>query len=126
MNWLEDKKILIADDDEYSWEIARIFLESLWIKKENIFVVENWNKAIELTKKEIFDLILMDISMPGLDWIETSKKIKAKYNGNSPKIIAYTANQYLKRDNGIEIMDDIMIKPIEIETFKKQILDVLN
>lgn len=72
-------KILVADDN-------RDFLEALsfTLKKKDIDViaVESGHDAVKAVKNNGFDLILLDLAMPGMDGIETFKrinKIKKRY-----------------------------------------------
>lgn len=126
MEWLKNKKVLIVDDDASSVFLAKAHLKDMWINKECIFVARNWSQALEMAKKELLDIIIMDVSMPIMDWIEATKKIKTHHNGNSPKIIAYTANENCSKHEWIGIMDGIMVKPVFREPFQKMILEVLD
>jgi CheY-like chemotaxis protein len=71
----------------------------------------------------------MDIGMPFMDGKKAAKEIRSIYNLNSPKIIAYTANNEQKMINDTEnkeLFDDIIIKPAIRDIFKKTILRNLN
>jgi len=80
-------KILIADDQELIRESLKIVLD---INKdmEVIGLAENGNKVLELLKKNVPDIILMDIRMPGLDGVLCTKAVKEKYS--QVKIIILT------------------------------------
>lgn len=124
---LEDKKILIVDDDASSYSLAKIYLTKMWIDKRNISFAGDGLSAIEIVKKELFDLVLMDIELPWINWVETSQTIKSRYNWNSPKLIAYTANVYFDREKVMkELFDAIIIKPVTKEKFEGKILAVLH
>ncbi|MFZ2151158.1 MAG: response regulator [Candidatus Absconditicoccaceae bacterium] len=127
MNGLEDIKILLADDDNLSCDIAKLYLKKIGIKSENIVIVNDGSAAIDVSKKQLFDLILMDIRMPGKSGIDATKEIRAHYNGNSPKIVAYSgdvfaANNIVNR----ELFDAFIIKPINKEIFQNPIFEVLE
>ena len=88
---MEDKKIMIVETNKDTGTLTQIYVESMGITKENIRLVKSGFEAIELTKKEVFDIIIMDIQMPHLDGIETSKIIKPSgHDGSIPQIIAHT------------------------------------
>lgn len=123
---LEDKKVLIVDDDENSRFLAELYLKKLWVEDGNIFVMKNWSDAIEEAKKQIFDIILMDIQMPGLDWIKTATEIKENSDWKIPKIIWYTADVFYKNRKWTNIMDGIIIKPARKGDFEKEIMKVLK
>lgn len=129
MNWLENTKILIADDDDGNRELAKIYLKNIWIKQENIVTAIDWLDALKTAKEQLFDIIIMDIGMPFMDGKKAAKEIRSIYNLNSPKIIAYTANNEQKMINDTEnkeLFDDIIIKPAIRDIFKKTILRNLN
>ncbi len=129
MNWLENTKILIADDDDGNRELAKIYLKNIWIKQENIVTAIDWLDALKTAKEQLFDIIIMDIGMPFMDGKKAAKEIRSIYNLNSPKIIAYTANNEQKMINDTEnkeLFDDIIIKPAIRELFKQTILRNLN
>ena len=82
------KKILIIEDNESNRYLLKYMLEKA---EYEVIEVSSGEDGIELLKKERVDLILMDIQLPGIDGIETTKKIrKSKLNGEIP-IIAITS-----------------------------------
>lgn len=71
-------KILIADDQELIRESLKIILDM----KSDIKVIglaEDGNKVLEIVKKNLPDIILMDIRMPELDGVLCTKVIKEKF-----------------------------------------------
>ena len=115
-----DAKILIVDDNDMNLKVATGLLKPY---KMQLFMAESGYKAIEMIKKETYDLILMDHMMPGMDGVETVHKIRAlpgEYFRNIP-IIALTANAV----NGAremflrESFQDFASKPIEIKTLER-------
>jgi CheY-like chemotaxis protein len=86
---------------------------------ENIKVTENGRAAVELTKKEMFDLIVMDIRLPDMNGIDATKEIRSQYTRNTPKIIAYTATAPFISDPCMELMDGIYLKATKSENFKR-------
>ncbi len=69
-----NKKILIVDDEK---PLARVLELKLNHEGFDIKSVYNGSEAIEITKKEHFDLILLDIIMPNEDGFSVLKKIRA-------------------------------------------------
>jgi len=106
--------ILLAEDNEVTQKIIVYLLTRMGYTIE---LVENGIKVLEAIEKKKYDLILMDVQMPLMDGIETTRRIRAKYKENEqPKIIALTANdihevQRLCTDAG---MDDYMQKPMHL------------
>jgi signal transduction histidine kinase/HPt (histidine-containing phosphotransfer) domain-containing protein len=66
-------KILIADDEEYNRLLFKKILERWNIK---CLVVANGMDALEVLKEERYDLLFMDIRMPGIDGIKTAQFIR--------------------------------------------------
>ncbi|WP_340113365.1 hybrid sensor histidine kinase/response regulator [Maribellus mangrovi] len=84
---LRNKKVLIVDDDEFN----RHLLKTIFGKwKIDFDEAENGKEAVDLSERNIYALILMDIRMPVMNGIEATQKIKA--SGNGAKIIALSAN----------------------------------
>lgn len=67
-------KILVLDDDKAICHVLADFLET---KGYGITVRHTGESAIEIIKKENFDIVLVDIKLPGITGIETLKQIKS-------------------------------------------------
>ncbi len=106
-----NKKVLVVDDNLINREVASEILKKAGC---NVQVAINGDEAIELVKKNKFDVILMDIQMPGMDGIETTTQIRKLLPNISTKIIAMTAYA-MKEDKERFLklgMDDYLPKPI--------------
>ncbi len=113
-NVIIDKHILVVEDNKINQIITRKILEKNKIKCD---VADNGDIAISKTKENNFDLILMDIHMPGISGIEATKQIR-EFNKEIP-IIALTAvtlddNLDEFYENGF---NDIIPKPYKTEEF---------
>lgn len=105
--------ILIADDEG----IERIILKKVLLKdygdNVRIFEAENGRLAIELVTKEDIQVVIMDISMPGIDGIEAARQIKRLKPSTS--IIFLTAHDefsYAQKAISVRAIDYIL-KPCE-------------
>lgn len=123
---LQSKKVLVVDNDPDNSLLSELYLNSLWISKENISVARDGFEAVAKAEQELFDVIIMDVKLPGIDGIEVSKRIKSHYNWVAPKIVGLTGHQFITREPETEIFDDIMIKPISKKDFSAKILEALN
>ena len=88
-----DKCVLIVDDNDFNRELVKDILEDEDI---TVYEAEDGSSAIELLESEQaddIDVVLMDMRMPGMDGIETTKIIRTK-NGKCMEvpIIAMTVS----------------------------------
>lgn len=122
-NILKGKNILVVDDNRINQIVTKKILENYGMECD---IAEDGDIAIKKLKTEIFDLVLMDINMPGKNGIETTKEIR-KFDKSTP-IVALTAIEVEEMRNRIEAsgMNDIIIKPYDTDKFLKVILHNLN
>ncbi len=111
--------VLLAEDNQD----LRI-LASMYLRRTGISVVtaENGAQALEYIAREHFDLVLMDIQMPGMDGLAAMRQLQ--HMGCAVPIVALTANT-MKNDQEIYRVagfNDFLAKPIEPE----QLHRVLN
>ena len=110
-NQFSQLRILAVDDNPANLKLITIILEEM-----SIDVIQAYDglSAIEICKEQRFDMIFMDIRMPGLDGIEASQRIKVETINQRTPIIALTAHAMTGEKeqllaNGLE---DYMTKPV--------------
>ena len=113
-DYLEGKEILVVEDNKINQMITKKIIEK---HKAICKVADNGTTAIEMVKEGDFNLILMDIHMPGISGIEATKEIR-KFNKEIP-IIALTA---VTLDENLDEFylngfNDIIPKPYKTEEF---------
>ncbi|RDK83255.1 ATP-binding response regulator [Marinirhabdus gelatinilytica] len=111
---LRGKKILIVDDNKINRMVTQREVENYGAEAT---LAPGGEEAIKLFKEQDFDLILMDINMPGMNGFETTEYIR-NINETIP-ILALTAVEREKvlEQNRFSLMDDIVIKPYKGEQF---------
>jgi CheY-like chemotaxis protein len=120
-NKLKNKKILLVEDNPFNQLIARKFLEKWYAIVET---ADNGLLALEKLTVNKYDLILMDIQMPEMDGIETTKAIR-KHRDISLQQIPIIALTAVAMENDKEKllkdgMNDYISKPFNPnELFKK-------
>ena len=105
--------ILVAEDDPSNQQVAIELLEAVGVRAT---VVGNGLEVLEkLADGETFDAVLMDVFMPGLDGLETTRRIRATPASDGIVIIAMTAavSEAEKEACVAAGMDDYEPKPIE-------------
>ncbi|MFD1341118.1 response regulator [Litorisediminicola beolgyonensis] len=86
----EARKILVVEDNEINRHLVRETLEGFG---HRVWEVENGEDAIEIAGRERFDLILMDISMPVMDGLQATRRIREDHGASyNVPIIALSAN----------------------------------
>lgn len=112
-------RILVAEDNPVNQRLATIMLTKAGYSVE---VADNGKVALKAYTEnpDSFDLILMDIQMPEMDGLETTRQIRQKGHTSVP-IIAMTANAMPEdREKCLKAgMDDYISKPIKRETIFK-------
>lgn len=93
---LSGAKVLLVEDNELNIEIAKFLLEN---EEMAVTIARNGKEAVDIfssSEEGYFDLILMDVMMPVMDGLETSRMIRAMKRTDSQKIpiFAMTANAY--------------------------------
>ena len=107
-------KVLVVEDYEDTREFMRFLLQDYGF---DVTEAANGYEAIECVKRQVPDLILMDISMPGMDGLTAARKIREN-SGSSrrPAIIAITAYGEAARRKALEAgCDASLSKPIDFE-----------
>jgi two-component system sensor histidine kinase/response regulator len=109
-------RLLLAEDNLVNQRLA---LRMLQKHGHAVTVAANGAEVLSALQETTFDLILMDIQMPELDGLETTRAIRAheKVTGAHLPIIALTAHALQgDRDRCVEAgMDDYISKPIKID-----------
>jgi signal transduction histidine kinase/DNA-binding response OmpR family regulator len=104
-------RILVVDDDP----ISRIFYEKFFKQKQcSVTAAPDGHSALAALEQETFDLVLMDIRMPGMDGIETTRAIRGKHP--AVPIVALTSYAFPEdRERCLSAgMNDYMTKPADI------------
>ena len=114
--------ILVVDDDEEIRELVKQFLN-----KNNYLVTtaKNAEDALEKVKIIKFDLIVLDIMMPGKSGLEFTNENKKKLD--TPIILLTAKGETSDRIEGLEIgADDYLAKPFEPKELILRIKNILN
>jgi signal transduction histidine kinase len=121
---LKNKNILVVEDNKINQMVTKKMLEK---KEIRCFIIDNGEESVEIMSKENqFDLVLMDVHLPGINGTIATQKIR-EFDTEIP-IIALTAislneNREMLLSFG---MTDVITKPFEPENFYRVIASNLS
>ena len=118
--------ILVADDNTINLTVASGMLSQLGPKFKT---VETGLQVLQAMEEGEFDLILMDIQMPEMDGVETTRQIHQRYaKEDRPRIIAMTANAFSEqREACLKAgMDGFMSKPFKMDQLKQALRETIT
>jgi len=118
------QQILVVEDNPLNLELVSDLLEANGYDVRPAHTAE---EAFLLVREFSPDLILMDVSLPGLDGLETTKALRAEPATRHLVIIALTAHA-MKGDEALALnagCDGYLSKPIDTRTFISQVADFI-
>jgi DNA-binding response OmpR family regulator len=104
---LENKVILVTDDDQDIRNMIKIYLQN---ENYNVLLAKNGREAIEILEKNPVDLLILDIMMPDMDGMETCYKIRDRWK--MPIIFLSAKGEDMDKIMGLSAgADDYITKP---------------
>lgn len=110
-------EILLVEDNPINQKVVKLMLGRF---KIDPVIVDSGNEAIEAAGRQRFNLILMDLHMPGMDGVEASMKIRERLGENCPPIVALTADVVAESHESFQRagMNGFLTKPITSDTLR--------
>jgi DNA-binding NtrC family response regulator len=112
--------VLVVDDEQEFRDITVKRLEKRGLKAKG---AESGEKALEVLEHGHIDVVLLDVKMPGIDGIETLRRIRSL----KPLVEVVLLTGHASVDSGIEGMKlgafDYLMKPIELEPLMEKLAD---
>lgn len=119
------KRILVVEDNAMNMELVTYILQSNGI---DVTQAVDGPEALENINQKVFDLVLLDIQLPGIDGVEILNKIKGNPSLKNMPVVALTAHamqgdeQYFV-DVGFK---GYISKPIDVSAFMGKVLSFLS
>ncbi len=113
-------RILVVDDDPVNLRVIDMMLRRLGLETT---LITNGYDALERAVTETWDVVFMDLRMPGIDGLETTRRIRRRLNGRPLRIVALTANA-MEEDRAeclVAGMDDFITKPVQREELRNRL-----
>jgi two-component system, OmpR family, response regulator len=109
---MDEFRVLLVDDEE---DFRETLQKRLRNRKLQVECAENGYKALELLQAQDFDVVILDVKMPGMDGIETLKEIKIK----KPNVEVIMLTGHASVESGIQGMQlgafDYVMKPVPLD-----------
>ncbi len=118
-------RILVVDDEAPMRESLKD-----WLMEEGyeVGLAASGKEAITMTRKKNWDVILLDLKMPGMDGVETLKRLKGKEVNTEAEILMMTA--YATVDTAVQAMKegafDYLVKPFSPDEIEMQIKKIVT
>ena len=115
--------ILLVEDNQTIGQNIQKYLE---LEGYSVLRVQNWSYANEVVKHQEFDLVLLDLMLPGTDGLVVAKTIK--HHQEQTRILMMTAKGQLEdKLEGFEVWaDDYLVKPFDLEELVARIEALLR
>lgn len=111
---MADKRILIVEDDSNIIELLTIHLRDLGCE---VIAVRDGNHGLVTAKDTKFDLIILDLMLPGLNGMEVCRKIRQN-DRHTPILMLTARSEEIDKVIGLETgADDYMTKPFSVREF---------
>ena len=115
---MEPMKILVVDDEI---DFLETILKRLQARGTNVMGAESGYQALEMIAGQDFDVVILDVKMPGLDGIETLREMKKK----KPLMEVIMLTGHASVESGIQGMQlgafDYVMKPVALDELLEKI-----
>jgi len=119
---MDKNRVLLVDDEE---EFVRALAKRLTAKGLNVEVSGDGESAVEKVKQSDFDVIVLDLAMPGMDGLETLKRLREV--NSDLQVILLTGHGTIR--SGVEAMKvgatDFLEKPAEFPELLAKIREAI-
>ncbi|HTQ80432.1 MAG TPA: ATP-binding protein, partial [Thermoanaerobaculia bacterium] len=112
-------RILLAEDNSVNQRVGLLMLERMGYDAD---VAGNGSEVLAALRRQPYDVILMDLQMPGMDGLEATRRLRAELPPErQPRIVAMTANVLREQREACLAagMDDFVQKPVSLTDLKE-------
>jgi len=117
------KKILLAEDD---FDFSNVLIQYLQLHDFDVVWAEDGVKALEIFKKNSFDICILDVMMPKMDGFVLAEEL-IKINPETPFVFLTAKQLKVDRIKGLQLgADDYIVKPFEVEELILRLNNILK
>ncbi len=118
------RRVLLADDDAGNRELAAEIFQLAGLQLDMACAGD---EAVAMAERTQYDLVLMDMRMPRMDWLEATRRMRSLPGYRKTAILAMTGNAFQEdRERCLEAgMNDFIAKPVRLEALYSKLLEWL-
>lgn len=113
-------RILVVEDNRLNMELA---VDLLRLQGYDVFSAQTGKEALEIVEREAFDLVLMDVHLPGMDGLQVTRMLKENPKTKHIPVVALTA--YAMKGDEERMLDQgcvgYIAKPIDTREFPRAV-----
>lgn len=114
--------ILVVDDDDRIRDLLARFLRE---RRLRVSTAPDGDRALKLLEQMAFDLVILDVMMPGVDGFEVTRRLRER--GETPVLLLTARGEPEDRIKGLSLgADDYLAKPFEPEELALRVQAVLR
>ena len=115
-------QILVVDDEPVVRETLSLALQS---SGDQVLAVDSGESALAILGNGVFDLVTLDVGLPGISGFETLRPIRAR--SDIPVMMVTAAGTLTERVAGFDLgADDSLVKPLEIPELSRRVRALLR
>jgi DNA-binding response OmpR family regulator len=111
-------RVLVVDDEE---DFLKALVTRLELRGMDVRGVTSGDEALETLAERSFDVVVLDIKMPGLDGIDVLRAIRREHTGTAVLVLTGHASQELSEEGRSLGAFDYLIKPVKLEKILERI-----
>jgi DNA-binding response OmpR family regulator len=111
-------RVLVVDDEE---DFLKALVTRLELRGMDVRGVTSGDEALETLAERSFDVVVLDIKMPGMDGIDVLRAIRREHAGTAVLVLTGHASQELSEEGRSLGAFDYLIKPVKIEKILERI-----
>ncbi|MBI2068115.1 MAG: response regulator [Deltaproteobacteria bacterium] len=122
---MTSKRTILVVDDEV--DLCTVLRKILTREGYSVLIALEGGKVLPLLKRNVVDLVLLDLKMPKMDGIEVLKAIRRKIKKPIPVIILTAHGSLSSAREAMELGSvDYLTKPFNLQTVKKAVREALG
>ena len=118
--WLKGKRILVVDDNLINLDVAS---EALLLPGADVDCAAGGEEALKYLESTKYDLILLDLTMPGIDGLTVGRAIRSSQINGNTVVLLFTASDASDAKRAVNEINaqGVVSKPVDIDDLLKNV-----